>query len=82
MKRFLLFITVSFSIIGCQGEGVNPSPDSFCIFQRSVSTNPSDIGEPYWIFLRCDPDPNYKINDYSRYTGYQTNDCQCSKTPK
>ena len=82
MKKFLVFITVGFLIIGCQGEGVEPSPDSFCLFKKNTYTNPNDIGKPAYSFIRCDTDPNYRINDNSRYTGYKTTNCDCSETPK
>ena len=79
--EILYFIVITVVFLSCQGEEPKPSPDSFCIFKRIVYTDPADIGKPSWTFLRCDPDPGYKITDYTKYKGYQTTNCNCSELP-
>lgn len=80
MKVFSLVFFVTM-FLSCSGEDPKPSPDSFCIFERNVSTNGGNQGADGWTFLRCDDNPNYQINNPTKYKGYQTTNCDCTKLP-
>ena len=74
---WMIAIVWAIAIFGCQQEENEPKPyNSTCIYKRTTSTDPNDIGSNPYTLVNCVDYPNHQ----SPYT-VNAIDCNCPSRP-